>query len=379
MLDIGYILDGKYEVLKVLGAGGMGTVYLCKNIRLDSLWAVKEVKKKENVDFMAEPNILKRLKHSGIPRIIDIFYENDKLYMVEDFIEGVTLKDYVKENKLIKVEKIGLIISQLCDIIGYLHSFNPPIIYRDLKPSNIMITPEEKVILIDFGISKTYKEGKNNDTVAMGSNGYAAPEQCGSGQSCIQTDIYGIGMVMYYMLKGKTAATALEPLMDENYGDEVSINLKNIIKKCIQIDIKDRYSSTEELKLEIELLSRISTWDDETLCMSNFNTSKKIKKKNFALKRNVAGLLLVAAIIIAGTYFLYGTSKQNNNISDIGVPASSSRIEDNQAEEDQTPSLEKTVPDEKDNNSITSPTNQENNNDNTSFQPRGKAKGRKKK
>lgn len=378
MLDIGYMLDEKYEVLKVLGAGGMGTVYLCKNTRLDSLWAVKEVKKNENIDLLAEPNILKKLKHFGIPRVIDIFYEADKLYMVEDYIEGVTLKDYIKKNKDLGIEKMGAIISEICDILDYLHSLNPPIIYRDLKPSNIMITPENKAVLIDFGISKIYKKDRDCDTVAMGSNGYAAPEQFSGGQSCIQTDIYGIGMVMYYILKGKTAATALEPLVDENYGKEVNRDLKRIIQKCVKIDVNDRYSSVEELKRELNLLSQ-SKEEDRTILMDDIRLKPKGKKKSSMLGRSVAGLLLMSTII-TGTYYLYGKIKQNNEISNIGVPASSNNIESSQSEEKKSDSIDKTTPEEQDNKSIVAPTNSNNlnSNDSTSYIPKGKAKGKKK-
>lgn len=404
MLDIGYILDGKYEVLKVLGEGGMGTVYLCKNIRLDNLWAVKEVKKKENIDFLAEPNILKKLKHPGIPRVIDIFYENNKLYMVEDYVEGVTLKDYIKKNKYLNIEKMKSIVLEICDIIGYLHSLNPPIIYRDLKPSNIMITPEDKVVLIDFGISKIYKEDKESDTIAMGSNGYAAPEQCGLGQSCVQTDIYGIGMVMYYMLQRKTASTALEPLMDENYCKEVNSEFKRIIQKCVQIDVSHRYASTEDLKREIESQVENGAADEKTILMDERKAIPKIKRKNPRLSRSVAGLLIMAVLVIAGTYLLSARAKANNNISnsDTGVPVSSNNVLNNAGGNEETPSVEQNQPAKQndgsnadsnddnngDNNNINNnsndikaPTNPPvpNNRLNTPFTLRGRAKGKKKK
>ncbi|MDW8802984.1 serine/threonine-protein kinase [Clostridium sp. A1-XYC3] len=253
MLNHGHKLDGKYEVVKTLGQGGMSTVYLCKNIRLDNLWAIKEIKKKMEgyMDFLAEPNILKNLSHPGIPRVVDIFYEDDNLYIVEDYIEGQTLQDYVKNNGSVKPEQIGDIGISICEIIEYLHSFNPPIIYRDLKPSNIMITPSGRIVLIDFGISRIYKKGGDKDTIYMGSKGYAAPEQYGTEQTCKQTDIYGLGAVIYFMVSGKAPAVLLEPLKDENYGSEVSFRLKRIIQRAMQIDIIDRYPSVEIMKKEL--------------------------------------------------------------------------------------------------------------------------------
>lgn len=253
MLNSGYILDKKYEVIKTLGQGGMSTVYLCKNIRLGNLWAIKEVGKelKGQIDFLAEPNILKNLNHPGIPRVIDIFYEEDNLYMVEDYIEGETLESYINRNRPVDDQEICRIVISISDIIAYLHSFDPPIIYRDLKPSNIMITSSGKVILIDFGISRVYKQDGSRDTIYMGSKGYAAPEQYGVEQTCKQTDIYGLGAVMYFIVKGKAPSTLFEALKDESYDEKVDDGLKIIIQKAMQIDKNMRYISIEELQSDI--------------------------------------------------------------------------------------------------------------------------------
>lgn len=252
MISIGSVLDRKYEVIKVLGQGGMSRVYLCRNNRLGNLWAIKEVKKELQcqMGFLAEPNILKKLNHSGIPRIIDIFYENNNLYIVEDYIEGQTLENLIdKEGSLddIKACEIAL---ELCEILAYLHSFEPPIIYRDLKPSNVMITPKNEVKLIDFGISRVYKESKSTDTIYMGSKGYAAPEQYGLSQSNIRTDIYGLGTTMYFMLMGNPPDGFTKPLNDNEYAD-VNNELKKIVMKAMQIEQSNRYADVSAMKSEI--------------------------------------------------------------------------------------------------------------------------------
>lgn len=284
MLNIGCIIEEKYEVIKVLGSGGMGTVYLCKNIMLGNLWAIKEIKQTDNIDILSEPNILKNLNHPGIPRIVDIFYKDNNLYMVQDFIDGQTLKEYVEEKGTLDTKAICNIISSICDIMSYLHGLNPPIIHRDLKPDNIMITPNEKIVLIDFGISKAYKINKNNDTIAMGSNGYAAPEQYGLYQSCKQTDIYGTGMVMYFLVTGKSPSTPLEPFFDENYDNNVNGDCKRIIQKCVKDDIKDRYPSIEELKGEIiQCLNKLEF--DKTMILNESSVKPNIKLKNNNLKK----------------------------------------------------------------------------------------------
>lgn len=332
MLNIGCIIEEKYEVIKVLGSGGMGTVYLCKNIRLGNLWAIKEIKKDDNIniDILSEPNILKELNHSGIPRIVDIFYIDDNLYMVQDFIDGQTLKDYIEEKGPLDTQSTCKIISSICDIIEYLHSINPPIIHRDLKPANIILTPNGNVVLIDFGISKVYKTNKNKDTVAMGSNGYAAPEQCGLGKSCKQTDIYGIGMVMYFLVTGKTPSTALEPFFGENYDNNVTDDLKNIIQKCVRNDIQDRYPSIEELKSQIIKCFNKTEFQqtmilEETIISNKPSIKHDIKSKNNKLRIAVLGFLLLISLILTMLYLFYSnedvdTSKKptmDNTMNDI--------------------------------------------------------------
>ncbi len=321
MLNSGDILDKKYEVIRILGKGGMGTVYLCKNTRFGNCWAIKEViQGRKNIDILTEANILKNLDHPGIRKIVDIFYENNKLYMVQDYIEGQTLKEYVKVNGRIQTEKTCRITSDLCDIIGYLHNQNPAIIYRDIKPSNIMITPSEKVVLIDFGISKVYKSDRSQDTdtVCAVSNGYAAPEQYSLGKSCTQTDIYGIGMLVYFMVKARAPFTGIEPLLDENYESDINDNLKIIIQKCVKIDIKDRYISVEVLKNEISEVLKKDEYE-KRMVWDNYKNSKnvitkktrtKIKNKGKSEKTK-KGFFYFLVVIVASIYILHWDRKES--------------------------------------------------------------------
>lgn len=328
MLKSGHILDKKYEVIGILGRGGMGKVYLCKNTRLGNLWAIKEViQDTKDIDILAEAIILKNLNHPGIRRIVDIFYENKRLYMVQDYVEGQTLKEYVKVNGKMKAEKIYKITSDLCDIVGYLHSLNPAIIYRDIKPSNIMITPDEKVVLIDFGISKVYEADMSHDTVCTGSNGYAAPEQYGLGKCCTQTDVYGIGMLIYFMFKGKDPFTGVEPLLDENYDRNNDEDFKKIIQQCVKIDKKDRYSSVEALKDDIlkvlkkEKYKKIVILNEARL--STNTVTKRIKKTKYnksKVKKNTKGILCLIVVILASVHISYGNIKESKDISILDRP-----------------------------------------------------------
>jgi len=310
MLNPGQILDEKYEIIRVLGRGGMSTVYLCKNNRLGNFWAVKEVdsKWKDKIDFLAEPNILKNLSHIGIIRIIDIFYEDDNLYIVEDYIEGKTLKEYVDSIGVISSELVCDISLQLCSILGYLHSFNPPIIYRDLKPSNIMIKPNNKVVLIDFGIARTYKENQEGDTMILGSMGYIAPEQLVNAQSNAQTDIYSLGATMFFMLTGKSITFTSELLNEGNYPENISKGLVSVIQKASAIEPKKRYSDV--LVMQSDLNTNVTEVESPKTVLMNSHKSVAEATKAVLLgdkkigKRTKLIIIGVLACIIALVVFL---------------------------------------------------------------------------
>lgn len=389
MLEQGSLLDRKYEVIKIIGQGGMGRVYLCKNINLDTLWAIKEVPKevKSNVNFLAEPNILKKLKHPGIPRIIDIFYKNDNLYMVEDYIEGENLKEYIKRKGSLNAEEICNIALEIGKIVSYLHSFNPPIIHRDLKPSNIMITPEGEVALIDFGISRVYKPGQESDTVYIGSKGYAAPEQFyGTGQSSVQTDIYALGAVMYFMLTGKAPSTALEPLYDENYDEDVNIDIREIIKKAMKIKAEERHSSIEEMRKEISKVSEIEATILRTRLFLNKDTTSKLAKMK-SMRKSLLIFFLIIILIIIGTYSLVYSYKETEantkenvgNVNNINENLDKN-VETVDLEQSSTPTIENNASQEKGDVKIDEKSNQKDkHDDDKKDKAKGKAKGKLKK
>jgi serine/threonine protein kinase len=310
MLNPGQILDEKYEIIKVLGQGGMGTVYLCKNNRLENLWAIKEVNSqwKNKIDFLAEPNILKNLSHTGIIRIIDIFYEEDNLYIVEDYVEGKTLKEHVEASGLPSSALVTDLSLQLCSILNYLHSFNPPIIYRDLKPSNIMIRPDNKVVLIDFGIARAYKAGQEGDTMILGSMGYIAPEQLVNVQSNAQTDIFSLGATMFFMFTGKSISLATEIMFEGNYSEQVDKGLIKIIEKASAIEPKNRYSDIKQMITELNAI----VVDEEytrTMFMDSHKSSDESTKtvlleNKKPRKKTKLIIITVLACIIALVVFL---------------------------------------------------------------------------
>ena len=158
-----------YELKSLIGTGGMSTVYLAEHKRLHTRWAVKEVRKQQTArfDFLAESNILKRLQHPMLPRIVDIFEDPDRILIVEDFVEGVTLEELLKRQGRVDEPQAFQWFKDLCGVLGYLHSRQPnPIIYRDMKPANIMLQPDGTLKLIDFGIARTYDPDRESEPPA---------------------------------------------------------------------------------------------------------------------------------------------------------------------------------------------------------------------
>lgn len=150
MLKLGSVLDGKYKIISVIGQGGMSTVYLARHQRLNKEWAIKEISREycENYEMISrqlvlEADILKKLNHPGLPKIIDIIEKKDVIWMVMEFIEGKTLKEVLKERGRIQETEVLSWGKQLCEVLSYLHSRTPPIIYRDLKPDNIILKKQE--------------------------------------------------------------------------------------------------------------------------------------------------------------------------------------------------------------------------------------------
>ena len=183
MLEIGSVLDGKYKILSEIGHGGMSVVYMALNEKANKTWAVKEVRKNGRMDFnivrqglVAELETLKRLSHPNLPSIVDVIEYDDSFIIVMDYIEGRSLDKVLAEDGIPSQDDVVDWAIQLCDVFNYLHSCRPPIIYRDMKPANVMLKPDGNIALIDFGTAKTY-EDNSGDTSGIGTRGYAAPEQ----------------------------------------------------------------------------------------------------------------------------------------------------------------------------------------------------------
>ncbi|MCI5610096.1 MAG: serine/threonine protein kinase [Roseburia sp.] len=261
MLKVGDLIDGKYKILNEIGRGGMSTVYLAINEKANKPWAVKEVRKngisnRELVkqSLMVEINLLKKLKHKGLPSIVDIIDQQDNYLIVLDYIEGITLENIMQEEGVQPQEKVVDWAIQLCDVLQYLHTRKPAIIYRDMKPSNIMLRSDGSVVLIDFGTAREFKERHVEDTTCLGTQGYAAPEQFGGmGQTDERTDIYSLGATMYRLVTGHNPSEPpYEMYPITHWNPRLSTGLEGIIAKCTSKDPKSRYQSVQEVRYALE-------------------------------------------------------------------------------------------------------------------------------
>ena len=277
MLEIGSLVDGKYKVLSEIGHGGMSVVYLAIVERANQTWAIKEVRKngatKDDIvqqGLVAEMNILKRLNHPHLPRIIDIIDHEDSFLIVMDYIEGIDLDKKLREGpqKWSDVVEWG---KQLCDVFAYLHSRKPPIIYRDMKPGNVKLKPNGDVVLFDFGTAREYKSQKaGDDTTCLGTRGYAAPEQYGGmGQTDARSDIYCLGATMFHLVTGRLPGGPpdynIPPIRSicpwlPRTGKEGNCvrGLEKIIMKCVEPSPANRYQNCAELMYDLEHIDRIS-------------------------------------------------------------------------------------------------------------------------
>lgn len=296
MARLGEVIDGKYEILREIGRGGMSVVYLAMDKRLNKQWAVKEFRKDKDDEskqmalkaLLDEANLMKKLDHPTLPRIVDIIDNNRSVYIVMDYIEGESLNKVLESSGAQPQEAVIEWGKQLSEVLDYLHTRTPPIIYRDMKPANIMLKPDGTVRLIDFGIAREYKADKDSDTTNIGTRGYAAPEQFGEkGQTDARTDIYSLGVTLYHLVTGKNPAEPpyeLYPI--RHWNPKLSSGLEWLIQKCTQLNPKDRYQSCAEVTYVLEHLDKF----------------EKEYKKSLRSKMN----LFLAFVILAGVFLAAG-------------------------------------------------------------------------
>ena len=255
------MLANRYIIVQKVGQGGMGAVYQATDTRLGhKLVAVKEMsdaaitdpleKQQARQAFEREAQMLARLNHPNLPRVTDHFSEGGKQYLVMDFIEGQTLEEIL--NQILGFLDEKQVVDwgvQLCEVLDYLHHQQPPVIFRDLKPTNIMLDRDGKVKLIDFGIARLFKPGKAADTASFGTAGYAPPEQYGKGQTDARSDIYALGATLHHLLtKRDPAQTPFHFPPVRSLNSNVSGAVDQAIMRAVEQDPNQRWQSARQMQ-----------------------------------------------------------------------------------------------------------------------------------
>jgi serine/threonine protein kinase len=258
----GSLLAQRYWIISQVGQGGFGAVYKAKDCyEKHKIVAIKQISLKglspqkiiEATDtYNRELMCLSQLKHENLPCVYDHFTDPEHWYVMMEYIEGKTLEDILTKVRggHLSVKKVLDIGITLCTVLGYLHAQHPPIIYRDVKPANILLTREGRLALIDFGIARHYRPGQAKDTGPLGSPGYAAPEQYGKAQTTAQSDIYSLGATLQTLLTGK------EPLDILVGGESTDCikpkQLRTLLTQMLERDDSKRPQSADEVKLYLQ-------------------------------------------------------------------------------------------------------------------------------
>ena len=290
-LPLGTILDGKFKIVQVLGEGGMGTVYKVEQVDKPGYFrAVKELlinpntpedERKSAIErFNKEIDLLFNLKHPRIPSLILSFQERGNYYFVMEFVPGRTLEKILEESKgPLDEEQVINWMMQVCEALSYIHSRVPPIILRDLKPGNVIVTPDGNVQLIDFGIARRFDPNKRTNTENLGTISYASPEHLGSitapGQrrsaqnpgKLVQTDarsdVYSLGATMFHLLTNREPEPIQTPpsgsilaknprLRTVQIGTKVFCPVEQVIIKAMQQDPAHRFQSAEAMRVALQ-------------------------------------------------------------------------------------------------------------------------------
>lgn len=261
MLSPNTLLSNRYIIVRRVGQGGMGAVYKVADTRIQGkLWAVKEMSdaaltnphdRQQAVQaFEREAQLLSCLSHANIPHVSDFFGQGGKQYLVMEFVEGQTLEEILRGRAgPLPEAEVRPWALQLCDVLDYLHTRKPPVIFRDLKPANIMIDHAGNVKLIDFGIVRFFQPGKTKDTTSFGTAGYAPPEQYGKGQTDARSDLYALGATLHHLLTARDPSITpfqFQPVRSLNPG--VSLVTEQVIAKALAQDPARRWQNARAMR-----------------------------------------------------------------------------------------------------------------------------------
>ena len=349
---VGRIIDNKYEILTSIGRGGMSYVWLCRDKRLGKMWAVKEFRPSKNRSQSAanrqgildEANFIKRLDHPAIPRVVDIIDTGSSIYVVMDFVDGTSLSKALRQqNEPFEQERVIEWGIQLCDVLQYLHDGPPPdgypVVYRDMKPANIMLRGDDTVKVIDFGISMELLPSGPSDTRVVGTRGYGAPEQVDRDVHKLvpvdgRADIYALGTTLYSLVTGhvprmhkgengeQVVDFELRPIREWN--GQLSEGLEHIILKATERDPANRYQTAAEMRYDLEHYQELT---------QEYRAAQKKKVDGFRNRLVAAGGALLAGVLCLVISFVVRNSSYDSLVHEASLADATEQNMDLQIDE----------------------------------------------
>ncbi len=318
----GVILEGRYEILNLLKTGGMGAVYKAKDTKLNSICAVKELlspygetekQKKAEEWFLREAEILAGLDHANLPKVFDYFASHNRYYLVMNFIEGEDLERVLKKEGSpgLPEEKVAEWARQVLEVLVYLHNQSPPIVYRDIKPSNLMLHKDGRIILIDFGIARAIQKDSDTQKTAIGTLGYVPEEQC-QGQPEPRSDLYALGATMHHLLTG-AERVPFKFEAPRKINPQISADLEKVVMKAVKHKPSERFESASHM---LEVLTYTKKLKPPPGIIKK--TFKKITSKPF-LPFVSAFFILLFLGAIAGGYSISRMSRSDWKPQNSGV------------------------------------------------------------
>ncbi len=256
-LQAGFLLRGRYRIIRLLGKGGMGMVYLADDLTLNREAAVKvnfSTGEESAVQFLQEAHLLAALRHPNLPRVTDYFVEEPCQYLVMDYLPGLDLQSWLERDGRQPWQVILPLALQLGDALSYMHSQNPPVIHRDIKPGNIKLRADGSPVLVDFGIAKATDLSQKTSIGARGyTPGFAPPEQAGGGRTGPYSDQYALAATLYTLLTGIRPVDSIKRVLDKEFlPDACSLNtlipenVSDALERAMSINPEDRFPSVKD-------------------------------------------------------------------------------------------------------------------------------------
>ena len=304
-LQAGYLLRSRYRIIRILGKGGMGMVYLADDLTLNREAAVKvnfSTGEESAAQFLQEAHLLAALRHPNLPRVTDYFIEEPCQYLVMDYLPGLDLQSWLEREGRQPWQAILPLAVQLGDALSYMHAQTPPVIHRDIKPGNIKLRSDGSPVLVDFGIAKAADASQKTSIGARGyTPGFAPPEQAGGSRTGPYSDQYALAATLYTMLTGIRPVDSIKRVLDKEIileastlNNEIPHNVSDALERAMSIDPEDRFPSVREL---------ISSLRDPGY---HFDKTTPRKKPSGKTKRPVfkLGIWLTILVLMAGAVLI---------------------------------------------------------------------------